>query len=74
MENTANLGLFKNTKLSQNTQKESMRTWREDIKRHKTVYISVNNNTNFYFFRIISINTTYMGWINPKNHLTLLSL
>ncbi len=41
----------------------------------KSVYISVNNNINKKFFKILSIYSLhYMGWVKPKNHLTLLSL
>jgi hypothetical protein len=32
-----------------------------DAKRHKTVYISVNNNTNFKFFKILSFFTIWDG-------------
>ncbi len=34
---------------------------REDVKRYKTVYISVNNNTNFKFFQILSFFTIWDG-------------
>ncbi len=59
------------TELSLNTQKESMRTWRrrketlgglgEYAKRHKSVYISVNNNTKFNFLKILFIFTICNG-------------
>jgi hypothetical protein len=66
MENTTNVGL------SPNTQKESMRTWRrrkETIgvlgeyakKRHKSVYISVNNDKNLNFLKILFIYTIWNG-------------
>ena len=53
------------TEMSQKTRKESMRTWRRRketlgvlgkyAKRHKSVYISVNNNTNLKKNYILSI-------------------
>jgi hypothetical protein len=39
----------------------------------KSVYISVNNNTKFKK-NLDAFYLNYMGWIKPKNHLTLLSL
>ena len=58
-------GCLQYTELSPNTRKESMRTWRrrketlgvlgEYAKRHKSVYISVNNNTNLKKNYILSI-------------------
>jgi hypothetical protein len=61
MENTANLGLFKNIKLSQNRQKGSMRTWRRHQKTQNCVqYISVNNNTNFNFFSGFFLSTLHI--------------
>jgi hypothetical protein len=52
---------------SESSPKESMRTWkrmqrdswriREYAKRHKNVYISVNNNANFNFIKILFIYT-----------------
>ncbi len=60
---------------SENARKESMRTWRrlkENLgvfsyyaKRHKSVYISVNNNANFKKFWILSILTIWDG-LNQK--------
>jgi hypothetical protein len=44
----------------------------ENAKRHKTVNISLNNNTNLIFLDSFYLHC--MGWIKPKNHLTLLSL
>ena len=37
----------------------------EDAKRHKTVNISFNNNTNLNFFKILSIYTVWDG-LRPK--------
>ncbi len=37
----------------------------------KSVYISVNNNTNFNMFWFFLLRS--LGWIKPKNHLMLLS-
>jgi hypothetical protein len=61
------------------TQKELMLIWRTRkeplpvfsyyAKRPKSVYIFVNNNTNFKQF-LYSFYLNYMGWIWPKNHLT----
>jgi hypothetical protein len=62
---------------------EFMRTWRRRketlgvfslyAKRYKSVYISVNNNTNLNLFKILS---NYIIWdrLSQKTHLTLLSL
>ncbi len=74
MENTANVGLqvcLWYTELTPNTRKESMRTWRrrketlgvlgEHVKRNISVNISVNNNTNFNFLKIIFIYTIWNG-------------
>ncbi len=38
----------------------------------KSVYISVINNMNLNIFDSFYLH--YMGWIKPKNHITLLSL
>jgi hypothetical protein len=65
MENTANMSCLRYTETSPNTQKESMRTWRrrketlgvlgEYAERHKSVYISGNNNTNLNWLKILFI-------------------
>jgi hypothetical protein len=73
MENTVNLGSLAVNKNRIRIRGKNLCVHGEDAKRHKTVYISVNNNTHFQFFKILSI-VHYMGWIKPKNHLTLLSL
>jgi hypothetical protein len=71
MESTANLGLFAVHKIV-SEYAERICVHGEDAKSHKTVYISVNINTNFIF--LDSFYLHYIGWIKPKNHLTLLSL
>ena len=69
-------GCLRSTELSPNTRKKSRHTWRrrketlgvfgEYTKRHKSVYISVNNHTNFYFLKILFINTVWNG-LSQKN-------
>ncbi len=62
--NTANLQLLApavHPKSSQNTRKESMHTKRRRQEIKKTVHISVNNNTNFKFFQILSFFTIWDG-------------
>jgi hypothetical protein len=54
--------------------KETLGVFSLYAKRYKSVYISVNNTTNFNFFKILSNYVLHMGLIKPKNHLTLLSL
>jgi|LakMenEpi03Aug12_release.lakeMendotaPanAssembly.Ray.scaffolds.fasta_scaffold462044_1 hypothetical protein len=59
------------TEMSQKTRKESMRTWRRRketlgvlgkyAKRHKSVYISVNNNANLNILEILLIYTVWNG-------------
>jgi hypothetical protein len=72
------LGCLRYTELSSNTRKESMRTWRrrketlgvlgEHAKRHKSVYISVNNNMNLNFLKILS---NYTIWDKKPSHATV---
>jgi hypothetical protein len=45
---------------------KNLRVHREDAKRHKTVYIVGNNNTNFNF--LDSFYLHYVGWMNPKHN------
>ena len=62
-------GYLRYTEFSPNTQKESMRTWRRHketlgvfsyyANRHKSAYISVNNNTNLKKIYILSIYTIW---------------
>jgi hypothetical protein len=42
----------------------------EDAKRHKTVQISVNNNTTNFKSFLDSFYEHYMEWIKPKKHPT----
>ncbi len=74
-------GCLQYTELSPNTRKESMRTWRrrketlgvlgEYVKRHKSVYISVNNNMNFNFLKILFIYTIWNGLSQKPSHATV---
>ncbi len=61
MDNSANLGLFAvhTTQCRLRIRRKNLCVHGEDAKRHKTVYISVNDNTNLKFFKILS--TTLYG-------------
>jgi hypothetical protein len=70
MESTANLGLFAvHTIVSEYEERIYARKWRRRQEPQNSVY----NKTNFNFF-LDSFYLHYIGWIKPKNYLTLLSL
>ncbi len=50
--------------------KETLGVLGEYAKRHKSVYISVNNNIKFEQ-NLYSFHLHYMGWIKPKNYATV---